>query len=258
MSVSFEERKSTILAELNKEEKVYVRELASQLQVSDETIRRDLDRLEKEGILKKMYGGAIKTKTQIRELPFDEKTTIHKKEKQSICKAAANLVEDGDVIMIGNGTTPLEIVPHLANKTNVTLITHSIPVMLLAIEYFKGRVIFTGGEFRRSQKYTSGPLSERMLEMLKANKAFISAGGISLTNGITDYDISGSSVSRKMIERSDEVIVLGDHTKFGQTTFAQMCTLSEISMIITDKECPQEWKTILAKKEVELLIAEEI
>lgn len=258
MSLSFEERKLTILEALNKEEKVQVRGLANQLEVSDETIRRDLDRLEKEGILKKVYGGAVKTKSQFWELPFDEKTTIHKREKQSICKAAADLVEDGDIIMIGNGTTPLDIVPYLADKTNITLITHSIPVMLLAIENFKGRMIFTGGEFERNQKYTSGPLSERMLEMMKANKAFICAGGISTVNGITDYDISGSSVSRKMMERADEVIILGDHSKFGQTTFAHMCSLSEVSKIITDKSCSEEWKQILAKQEIELLIAEDL
>ncbi|PLT32687.1 DeoR/GlpR family DNA-binding transcription regulator [Bacillus sp. V5-8f] len=256
MSISFEERKLTILAALDKEEKVYVRQLANQFRVSDETIRRDLDRLEKEGFLKKVYGGAVKMKIQNWELPFDEKTTIHNQEKQAICKAAANLVEDGDIIMIGNGTTPLEIVRYLAHKTDITLITHSMPVMLLAMEFFKGRIIFIGGEFEKNQKYTSGPLTERMLEMMKADKAFISAGGISTINGITDYDLSGSSVSRKIIERADQVIILGDHSKFGQTTFAHMCSLTEVSMIITDKNCPNEWKHILAKMEIELLIAD--
>ncbi|PLR87755.1 MULTISPECIES: DeoR/GlpR family DNA-binding transcription regulator [Bacillus] len=258
MSLSFKERKITILEALAREEKVQVRELANKLQVSDETIRRDLDRLEKEGILKKVYGGAVKTKINSWELPFDQKTTINIREKQAICRTAAQLVEDGDIIMIGNGTTPLEIVHHLANKNDITLITHSIPVMLIAMEVFKGRMIFTGGEFEGNQKYTSGPLSERMLEMLKANKAFISAGGISTVNGITDYDISGSSISRKMIERADDVFILADHSKFGKTTFAYMCSLTDASMIITDKSCPEEWKKILAEKEIELLIADEM
>jgi DeoR/GlpR family transcriptional regulator of sugar metabolism len=258
MSLSFEERKKTILESLVREEKVKVRVLAKLLQVSDETIRRDLDRLEKEGILKKVYGGAVKTKFHCWELPFDQKTTINKKEKKAICKTAASLVEDGDIIMIGNGTTPLEIVHYLTDKNDITLITHSIPVLLLAMEVFNGRVIFTGGEIERNQKYTSGPLSEKTIEYLKANKAFIAAGGISTVDGITDYDISGSSVSRKMIERSEEVIILADHTKFGKTTFSYMCSLSDASMIISDKNCPEEWKKILAEKGIELLIADEI
>ncbi|MFJ7726754.1 DeoR/GlpR family DNA-binding transcription regulator [Neobacillus sp. NPDC097160] len=258
MSLSFEERKTTIIESLDKEEKVQVRVLANILQVSDETIRRDLDRLEKEGFLKKVYGGAVKTKIHSWELPFDEKTMINKKEKQAICKAAAFLVEEGDIIMIGNGTTPLDILPYLADKNDITLITHSVPVMLGAMDVFKGRVIFIGGEIERNQKYTSGPLSERMLEMLQANKAFICAGGISTENGITDYDISGSSISRKMMERAEEVIVLADHTKFGKTTFANMCSLTDASKIITDESCPTEWRHLLAEKGIELLIADEV
>ncbi|MEH7380224.1 DeoR/GlpR family DNA-binding transcription regulator [Bacillus sp. JJ1533] len=257
MSLSFEERKITILEALDREEKVQVRELASQLLVSDETIRRDLDRLEKEGILKKVYGGAVKTKSNSWELPFDEKTTINRLEKKVICKAAASLVEDGDIIMIGNGTTPLDIVRYLDDKADVTIITHSIPVMLLAMEVFKGQVIFTGGEFEKNQKYTSGPLTNVMLDMLKANKAFISAGGISINSGITDYDISGSGISRKMIERAEDVIILADYSKFGNTTFAHMCSLEHASMVITDQKCPQEWRKLLSEKHIELVIATE-
>ncbi|MFJ5714709.1 DeoR/GlpR family DNA-binding transcription regulator [Neobacillus sp. NPDC093127] len=258
MSLSFEERKTTIMESLEKEEKVQVRLLATILQVSDETIRRDLDRLEKEGFLKKVYGGAVKTKNHNWELPFDEKTMINKKEKQAICKAAASLVEDGDIIMIGNGTTPLDMIPYLADKNEVTLITHSVPVMLGAMDAFKGRIVFIGGEIERNQKYMSGPLSERMLELLQANKAFICAGGISTVNGITDYDISGSSISRKMMERAEEVIILADHTKFGKTTFANMCSLTDTTKIITDDSCPNEWKKIIAENGIELLIANEM
>ncbi|MFC4799109.1 DeoR/GlpR family DNA-binding transcription regulator [Neobacillus sp. GCM10023253] len=258
MSLSYEERKTTIMESLEKEEKVQVRVLANLLHVSDETIRRDLDRLEKEGYLKKVYGGAVKNKIHSWELPFDEKTTINQKEKQDICKAAADLVEDGDVIMIGNGTTPLDMIPFLADKQDITLITHSVPVMLAAMDSFKGRVIFIGGEIERNQKYMSGPLSERMLEMLRADKAFVCAGGISIANGITDYDISGSSISRKMMDRSEEVIVLADHSKFGKTTFAYMCSITDASKIITDQSCPDEWKKIVAACGVELIVADEI
>lgn len=257
MSLSFEDRKKIILKHLDREEKVQVRFLASALNVSGETIRRDLDRLEKEGMLKKVYGGAVKTKFHSWELPFDQKTTINVEEKRAICKAAASLVEEGDSIMIGNGTTPLEIVRFLADRSDVTLITHSTPVLLLAMEVFKGRIIFIGGEFERNQKSTSGPLAERMLQHLKANKAFISAGGLSTVDGITDYDLNGASVSRKMMERVEDVIVLADHTKFGKTTFAHVCSLTDASIIITDRSCSEEWKKTLAEKEIELLIVDE-
>ncbi|WP_216828744.1 DeoR/GlpR family DNA-binding transcription regulator [Alkalihalobacterium elongatum] len=257
MSLSFEERKKLIVNSLDREEKVQVRVLAKKLDVSGETIRRDLDRLEKEGLLKKVYGGAVKTKFNSWELPFDQKTTINDKEKRAICKAAADLVEHRDSIMIGNGTTPLEIVRFLADRTDITLITHSTPVFLLATEIFKGRIIFIGGEYEKNQKSTTGPLTEWMLQHLKANKAFIAAGGLS-SDGITDYDLNGANISRKMMERVEDVIVLADHTKFGKTTFAHVCSLMDASMVITDKNCSNEWKRTLAEKEIELVIADDI
>lgn len=258
MSLSFEERKPVIVKFLDREGKVHVSSLAEKLEVSGETIRRDLERLEKEGVLKKVYGGAVKTKFNFRELPFDQKASLNEKEKRAICKAAAALVEDGDSIMVGHGTTPLEIARFLEGKNNITLITHSAPVFLMAKEVFDGRIIFIGGEYERSQKLTSGPLTERTLEQLKANKAFIAAGGLSTADGITDYDLHGASISRKMIERADEAIILADYTKFGKTTFAHVCSLTEASMIITDKNCPKEWRNILAEREVELFIADDV
>lgn len=255
MSLSFEDRKKVIIQTLERDEKVHVRELANELEVSGETIRRDLDRLEKEGMLKKVYGGAVKEKSSL-ELPFDLKTDIMAYEKQAICKAAAELVEDGDSIIIGHGTTPVEIVRHLSNKRNVTVITPSIPVLLSTMEHFQGKVIFIGGEYEANQKFTSGPLSESVLGQLKANKAFVAAGGLSINDGMSDYDLQGASSSRRMMRRADEAIILADHSKFGKTTFAHICPLTDISMIITDTKCSEEWQNVLAENEIELIIAD--
>lgn len=257
MSLSSEERKKTILERLDTDEKVEVLSLAELLSVSAETVRRDLERLEKEGRLKKVYGGAVKAKFDAWELPFDQKTFINSKEKTAIGKMAASLVEDGDIIMIGNGTTPLEIVRFLSGKRNITIITHSAPVMLLAMEVTQARIIFIGGEVHTSQKSTNGPLAEWMLKKLKANKVFISAGGVSSTDGISDYDLDEANISGKMIERADETIVLADHTKFDKTTFANICPLEGISKLISDWNCPKEWSSVLDEIGVELLIAPE-
>lgn len=254
MSLSYEERKETILKTLEVKGKVRVQEMAEVLRVSSETIRRDLEKLEKEGALKKVYGGAVKSKLNLGELPFEQKVTINQREKRAICRAAASLVEQDDIIMIGHGTTVLEIVYFLSDKQNVTIVTPSIPVLLLAMEVFKGKIIFIGGELEREQKLMYGPLSERMLEQIKVNKAFIAAAGISYTDGITDYDLHGANISRKMMERAEEAIVLADHTRFGKTAFAHICRLTDPSMIITDQGCSDEWKKILSEMEVEFLI----
>ncbi|KMY53775.1 DeoR faimly transcriptional regulator [Bacillus sp. FJAT-27231] len=254
MSLSFEERKKTILEILEIDEKVKVRSVEKILNVSGETIRRDLDRLEKEGLVKKVYGGAIKAKNSI-EPSFDQKTTINTAEKLEICQMAASLVEDGDVIFIGHGTTAYELVRFLNNKKNVTVVTSSLPVLMVATEQFNGNIIFIGGEYEGNQKFTSGPLAQMILEQLRADKAFIAAGGVSLNDGISDYDLAGASNCKKMIERAEEVIILADSSKFGRTTFAKICSLSDVSTIITDEHCPKQWGDKLLKHNIELLIA---
>lgn len=257
MSVSYEERKTTILERLEAKERVHVIELAEELNVSTETIRRDLERLDREGKLSKVHGGAIKAGTDSSEPPFEEKTSIHAAEKRAIGRLAASLIRDGDSIMLGNGTTPLEIIRFLTDKKNVTLVTHSAPTMMAALETFGGRIVFVGGEMNVSQKTAGGPLAEQMLRQLRVNKAFISAGGLSAEGGLTDYDLQEASLSRSMMEQADEVIVLADHSKLGRSTFARICGLDEVSLIISDRSCPEEWRRLLADKEIELLLAEE-
>jgi len=255
MSISSEERKKIIMQNLERDEKVQVSHLAEKLLVSGETIRRDLDYLEREGKLKKVYGGAVKEKSSL-ELPYDLKTDIMAREKEIICQKAAEFVEDGDSILISHGTTAVGIVRHLADKKNVTIITPSIPVLLASMEYFEGKVIFIGGEYEAAQKFTSGPLADSVLRQLKANKAFIAAGGLSVKGGMTDYDLQGANISRNMIARAEETLILAVHTKFGKTTFAQVCPLMDIALIITDQNCSDEWKTILYENEIELVIAD--
>lgn len=257
MSLSFEKRKRKILDQISREGKVEVLALAEELQVSTETIRRDLERLDVEGRLKKVHGGAIRLRSDSLELPFDEKTLIHAQEKAAIGKFAASMVKNGDTVMIGNGTTTLEVIRNLQNHSNVTLVTHSTPALLLAMEVFPGRIIFLGGEVNRHQKSTSGPLAEQILHQLRVNKVFISAGGVSLIDGITDYELSEASISRKMMERADEAIVLADHSKFGQSTFANVCSLADVYTIVTDRQIPEEWKRYLKERDIQLLIADE-
>lgn len=256
MSVSFEQRRKKILEHLKKDGKVEVQSLADEFNVSTETVRRDLERLDREGKLRKVYGGAVRVRSDSTELPFDQKTMLYAKEKAAIGKCAASMVNDGDTIMIGNGTTTMEIIRHLTDKKNVTIVTHSTPTLRLAMDIFEGRIIFIGGEVNTHQKSTQGPLAEMVLNQLRVNKAFISAGGISLVDGIMDYELSEASISRKMMERADEAIIVADHSKFGKTTFANIVPLEEVYTIITDKGCPEEWRRYLEERDINLIIAD--
>ncbi|GGI46833.1 DeoR family transcriptional regulator [Paenibacillus marchantiophytorum] len=256
MSLTYEDRRMTILNQLEMEGKVQVHQLSEMLAVSTETVRRDLDRLEKEGKLRKVYGGAVKMRLELVEPPFLKRAQMMKAEKAAIGKLAASLIRDGETIMMDNGTTTIEIMPYLKDRTNITLITHSVPILNLAMETFRGRIIFVGGEVNMEFQAAAGSLTDQMLDQFKVNKAFISVGGISLTDGITDFHLAEALVSRKMIQRAEESILVTDHTKFGMSTFARVSKLEEISMVITDSGCSKEWIDAIETLGIEVLISD--
>ncbi|MNI36909.1 HTH-type transcriptional repressor GlcR [compost metagenome] len=256
MSLTYEDRRTTILNHLDIGGKVQVHQLSQILNVSTETVRRDLDRLEKEGKLRKVYGGAVKMRIEHVEPPLLKRTQMMKAEKVAIGKLAASLVNDGETIMLDNGTTTIEILPHLKDHTNLTLITHSVPVLTLAMEIFKGKIIFVGGEINVEYQAATGSLTDQLLDQFKVNKAFISVGGISLADGMTDFHLAEAIISRKMMQRAEEAILVADHSKFGMSTFARVSKLEEISMLITDQGCPKEWIDRVEALGIEVFISE--
>lgn len=177
-----------------------------------------------------------------------------KAEKVAIGKLAASLVNDG--IMLDNGTTTIEILPHLKDHTNLTLITHSVPVLTLAMKMFKGKIIFVGGGINVEYQAATGSLTDQLLDQFKVNKAFISVGGISLADGMTDFHLAEAIISRKMMQRAEEAILVADHSKFGMSTFARVSKLEEISMLITDQGCPKEWIDRVEALGIEVFISE--
>ncbi|WP_339240735.1 DeoR/GlpR family DNA-binding transcription regulator [Paenibacillus sp. FSL R5-0517] len=251
MSLTYEERKNTILTRLATQGKVQVQALADLFQVSTETIRRDLDRLEKEGELRKVYGGAVRVRSGMIEAPFQKRAQLQMSEKQRIGIAAAALIEDGETVMLDNGTTTLEIMRQLRNRSQVTVITNSVPILTCALEGFAGKIIFAGGEINSAVQASTGPVTHELLSQFKVNKAFISAGGVSLMDGVTDYLLEEALVSRRMMERAEESILVADHTKFGRSTFAQISPMNHVSMVITDSECSTEWIEALHQMEIE-------
>ncbi|GAF08840.1 transcriptional repressor of aga operon [Paenibacillus pini JCM 16418] len=150
MSLTYEERRETILAQVDIDGKVQVHALATLFNVSTETIRRDLDRLEKEGRLRKVYGGAVRIRSEMIEPTFLKRSQMHQSEKQVIGKLAASLVEYGETVILDNGTTTLEIMRHLKDRADVTVITNAVPILTCALEEFQGKIIFAGGEVNPS------------------------------------------------------------------------------------------------------------
>jgi DeoR family fructose operon transcriptional repressor len=246
MSVLAEERKLIIMESLKLDGKVMVIPLAQRLDVSAETVRRDLQVLEKEGQLKRVYGGAIQSTFKNDEAPYNLRQSMLPHEKRAIGRRAAELIQDGSTIVIDVGTTTLELAQAIRERKRLTILTNSLPVATALLEsisrnVFSGKVIILGGEANPNQRSISGRLCEQMMQQFHVDQAFLSVGGISISNGGTDYDFNEAAMSRVFAEAAQEVVVLADHSKLGITTFAHIIPLEKTDIIISSQEAPNDW-----------------
>ncbi|WP_090980420.1 DeoR/GlpR family DNA-binding transcription regulator [Paenibacillus sp. CF384] len=251
---------SMIVAELNAKGRVTVNELADQLNVSKVTIRRDLDALSRENKLVIVHGGGIKPNFTLYEAPYSHRNSIYIQEKQRVGMKAVELIQDYDVIALGVGTTTIQIANHLFNKKNLTIITGCIQVLNSLIErkksgYFTGKLIFLGGEIDTDQMFASGSMTIELLEKFHIDKAFIGANGYSIADGITTYDIDEGNVLKKMLQRSNKVHVVIDHSKINVKSMYRYAEYNDVDYVICNEDSPQEWKDKLAQEGVGWVIA---
>ncbi|NBD22719.1 DeoR/GlpR family DNA-binding transcription regulator [Paenibacillus glycinis] len=261
MSVSSEQRKACIIQLLESEGKVNVLPLANRFMVSSETIRRDLDVLEREGQLRRVYGGAVKHAAYSPlEPPYAQRQSQHAEEKRAIGRAAADWIEDGSTIVIDVGTTAMELAKAIQDKQQLKVITNSVAVAGVLSDSlnhgrFRGKVTLLGGELNPEQQSISGPLCERMMEQFRVDLAFLSVGGVSLVDGITDYDANEASMSQLFARCAQRVVVLADRSKLGMTTFARILPFDGVEAIICDVDCPDEWKHAVDRSGVQWIKA---
>ncbi|OME87979.1 DeoR family transcriptional regulator [Paenibacillus sp. FSL A5-0031] len=246
MSLLSEDRKQYILVQLDTFGKVQVISLAEQLQVSLETIRRDLFVLEEEGKLKRVYGGAVKVQYEKGEPPYQQRQILNLEAKQVIGQRAVDLINDGNTIYMDTGTTIHEMARALRGKKRITVITNSLTVANLLTEsltqgLFNGRVIILGGEISPEQQSVSGHISQEILKNFYVDRAFVSVGGISIETGISDYDMNDSVISRMIILKAKEVIVLADHSKISIQAFCHIAPLEAIDVVVCEKDHPEAW-----------------
>lgn len=262
MSLLSEERKKLILEKIDTYGKVHVVSLAEQLQVSSETIRRDLDSLVKTEKLKRVYGGAVKISNDEVEPPYQQRQIINRDEKIAIGKQASLLINDGDTIFLDTGTTILEFARYIDGNKRLTFITNSLPTANLLNDslsqgLIRGKLIILGGEISPDQRSVSGHLCEEMLKNFYVDKAFLSVGGVSIDSGISDYDPNESAISKQVAYNSKEVIVLADNSKMGVQSFTSVVALDKVDIIVSDKNPPPSWVPTLEQKGVKWIAAED-
>jgi DeoR/GlpR family transcriptional regulator of sugar metabolism len=237
-----------------------VAELCELFNVSEMTIRRDLRDLDKDGVLRRVHGGAVSNLGRSYEPPYTIRTTTQSESKKAIGEKAAELVVDGDSIALDIGTTTLEIAKALKGKRNLTILTASLPIANEVVSNLSlnsdVRLILTGGIVRPGELSLVGYLAERTFNDFHVDKAFVGVGGLSLDDGLTEYNIEDARVKRSLIDHANERIVVADSTKLGRTTFGAVAPLSIVDKVVTDAGIQEELAQALKERKIELIIAE--
>ncbi|MBC8447982.1 MAG: DeoR/GlpR transcriptional regulator [Chloroflexi bacterium] len=234
---------------------VKVTDLSERLKVSEITIRRDLEVLEQEGILERTHGGAIYSHRMRVEPLYMEKDRIHRDEKELIGRAAAQLVEDGDTLLINSGSTTLQVIRHLVGKKNIRIITSNAGAVL-AVQDSDVDLMLIGGSFRPQSNSLVGPLAVLSLQQIYGSKAFIGVDGISAKYGLTTPILHEAEVARLIIERTRGlVIVVADHSKLGVVADFVTAPLEKVDILVTDGGFDDEYRSGLEEPGVKITIA---
>lgn len=247
------ERQKKIVELVNERLSIRVTELSKIFSVTEETIRRDLEKLEKENLLMRSHGGAVSIEKDQGETSYLEREITNAAEKKAIAVAAIRSIEPGDQIVLDASTTAWYVAKELPDMP-LTVLTNSIKVAIELSKKEQIKVISTGGTLLSQSLSYVGPLAERSLSMYHVNKAFLSCKGVHLEKGLSDFNESQALVKKQMMEIADETILMVDSTKFGTRAFSQIAPVSTIGCIITDSNINEETRNELEEKKIKLLI----
>ena len=235
------ERRNQILEKLQQEKRVVVSELSRLYQVSEETIRRDLEKLENDGLVIKSYGGAVLNEHSIFDLPFNIRKNQMVVEKQQMAAIIADMVRDGEAVMLDASSTAVYVARKLKEKKKLTVITNSIEIIVELMDMPEWKVLSTGGLSREGSFALVGPQTDKMLKSYHVDKAVISCKGFDLESGITDSDELHANNKITMLGAAGKKILAVDKSKFDKTAFTAIGALDDITTVVTDEEPDRRW-----------------
>ncbi len=242
-------------------------ELSEMLGTSEATIRRDLDKLERQGLLRRVRGGAVARALPFPEIPFDVRVQRMVAEKQAIARAAAALVSNGDTIAVDSGSTAAWFARALRSHRALTVVTNSERVAHELYGSPDVAVIATGGLYldisrdsegrpQRGDVVMGGPVALGTLRQFRPHKTFLGTSGITMADGMSNRHLAQVEVKKLMAEIAREVILLSDHTKFGHTTAYLVAPVDVLDKVVTDSGLDPEYRAALEERGVEVLVAE--
>ncbi|MEW5871516.1 MAG: DeoR/GlpR family DNA-binding transcription regulator [Chloroflexota bacterium] len=247
------ERHARIRKLVEQNGRVTVQELSASFEVSEATIRRDLEELDGQGWVQRTHGGAVGVERAAKEPPMLQRIAEQRTEKQRIGQAAAQMVRDGETIFLGSGTTVLEIARHLPQDLHLTVITNSLPV----VNELAGRpnidLIVIGGQLRQSELSMVGHVAEQALREFRADQVFMGMRSIDAGCGFTNDYLPEIMTDRAILGMAPRVIVVADHRKFGRVSSALLGPVTVAHVIITDEKTPQKCTSELEELGVEVV-----
>lgn len=249
------ERRSQIADMINRQRTVNNAELMERFDISIETVRRDLEYLEQQGVLRRVYGGAVANVSLSSEPEYSSRWQTNFQQKNAIAKEAAQLIHPGDAVYIGVGTTVQAMAQYMKNIGPITVFTNALRTAVELSDIPGCTVILPGGQLRAKELTLSGFPSEENLTHFNVDKAFIGIGGIT-EEGITDFHTGEAQVHRQMLRNARQTIALADSSKLGVRAMNNVCSLESIDIVITDSDCRKQQVKVLEKAGVKVIVAE--
>ena len=248
------ERRNLIVQRLNLEGKVIVSTLSREFGVSEETIRRDIEKLEQEGLATKTYGGAISTSSQNKDLPYKVRKKSNVELKQRIAEVVASMIKDGDHIMLDASSTSLFVIKQIKQLNNITLITNSLEILLELGDKTGWTILSTGGTLREGAYSLSGSSAERMIRDHHVDLAICSAKGIDRNVGITESNEKDAEMKKAIFNAANKKILVMDNSKFDNISFIRVCDIKDVDLIVTEKTPGPAWEKSIADSGVQLVV----
>ncbi|WP_405592082.1 DeoR/GlpR family DNA-binding transcription regulator [Streptomyces sp. NBC_01190] len=261
-----EQRRALILDEVRRRGGVRVNELTRRLNVSDMTVRRDLDALARQGVVEKVHGGAVPVvEASSHEPGFEAKSGLELGAKEAIARAAALLVPPGSAIALAGGTTAFALAHHLLEVPDLTVVTNSVRV---ADVFQSGQrrpagqgdasatVVITGG-VRTPSETLVGPVADRAIRSLHFDLLFLGVHGISVEAGLSTPNLAEAETNRQFVRSARRVVVIADHTKWGTVGLSSFAALEDVDTLVTDAGIPEVLRAEIAEHLADLIVAGE-
>jgi len=247
------ERQEQLLRYLEISHRASVAEICERFNISEATTRRDLNILAKTGKIRRTHGGAILTRKSPPELPVYHRMNDLTEVKDRMGLEAARLVQDGETVFLGTGTSTLATARFLTTRKNLTVITNSLVIANYLVDYPDINLVVLGGQLRRSELSLIGYITEKAISELRADKVFIGIHGIDPEQGLTNHYLQETMTDRTILQLSPDITIIADHTKCGRVSTAVVAPITKIKTLITDTETPAEFVESLKSKGIAVI-----